>query len=73
MLLLAKSQMLQPKHEGKELGNTNSGLISREHGHLMPIVIVTQHQVGLAQALISHDCRQMLLPVVQGQLFGLEA
>lgn len=46
LLLLAQSQMLQPEHEGMELGDTNNAalhafdLISRELGQLMSTLVV---------------------------------
>lgn len=66
VLLLAQSQMLQPEQEGKELSDMNDaalqtfGLLSRELGRLMSTLIVTRHQVWLAQAPTSDDCRQAL-------------
>lgn len=81
VLLLAQSQMLQPQHDGRELGDVNDaalqafGLMTRELGRLMSTLVVTRRQVWLAQAPMSDDCRQALrkLPVVPGQLFGPEA
>ena len=55
--LLAQAQMLQPEHEGRELGETNEvaleafGLMSGELGCLMSTLVVTQCQVWLARGL----------------------
>ena len=66
MIILAQSQMLQPEHEGRELGDTNDaalqafGLMSGELGRLMSILVVTRRQVWLEQVPMSDDCRKML-------------
>ena len=57
--------MLQPEHEGRELGDTNDaalqafGLMSGELGRLMSILVVTRRQVWLEQAPMTDDCKML--------------
>ena len=65
MIILAQSQMLQPEHEGRELGDTNDealqafGLMSGELGRLMSILVVTRRQVWLEQVPMTDDCKML--------------